>query len=831
MGPESMVVGRRSASGRLGTPAQGHCRSTDHSLDLARLVRFPPLAALARLVSLGALLALVSTDALGQLRRDEPASAVSTFELASRRTDTLPPNERQGVIYGTIVDRTTRDPIPDALLRVTGTSRTARSNETGHFRIPGVASGTRQLTLRRIGYTPLDTTIVVPADDSIRMFIAITQTPQNIGRVVVSVPPQERIEFEQSASPSVLSLSAAAVRSVPAALETDVLRTVQLLPGVAARSDYNAGLNVEGGEPDQNLVLLDGIPILNPFHLGGLFGTFIDGTVERVDLHTAGYGARYGGRMSSVLQVRSAEEARDGVHGTANVSLLSSNATFGGALGSGRGSWNVAARRTYADAFARAAGTRVFPYHFSDGQAHIAYTLPWGTRIAVSGYAGDDVFAGDLAQVQDSTIPGANSVDLRWGNDAAGITLTQALGTSRLTGDSSVLEQRVSASQYSARFDLANGSYAFINGVRQDRVAGSLTRYDRAHTMRAGYDVDRFQAHYKVGVPQVGTAEVQSDQRVTSVGVFVEDEWRVNDRLIVNPGARFETVSGTGWSALSPRISAKYFVAPHTALTAAAGRYAQWVQLSSDENAPLSLLDYWVASDATIPVAYADHYVAGVERWFGMTRFMKLSAFFKPYRGLNAPNPATDPEEPGSEFFRETGLAYGATAFLRQLEVGLLSGWMSYTYGVSRRQRGDTVVAPVHDRRHAVNAELTMRSNGYVVSAHLGYSTGAPYTPVIGEVQNRSYNPITGTWGQRDGLAVYGPRSGRRYPSYQRLDFGVSRTYRLGNANVTPSLNVLNVLNRDNIFAYLTRFNASPPRQTAVQQFPFLPSVGLKVEF
>jgi hypothetical protein len=210
---------------------------------------------------------------------------------------------------------------------------------------------------------------------------------------------------------------------------------------------------------------------------------------------------------------------------------------------------------------------------------------------------------------------------------------------------------------------------------------------------------------------------------------------------------------------------------------------------------------------------------------------VKLNAFFKPYRGLNAPNPATDPEEPGSEFYRETGLAYGATAFLRQLEVGTLAGWISYTYGVSRRERGDTVVAPVHDRRHAVNAVATMRSNGYVVSAHVGYSTGAPYTPVIGEVQNRSYNPITGTWGQRDGLPVYGPRSGRRYPSYQRLDFGVSRTYRLGGANVTPSLNVLNVLNRDNIFAYLTRFNASPPRQTAVQQFPFLPSVGLKVEF
>jgi hypothetical protein len=752
------------------------------------------------------------------------------FEIARPRSDTLAITERQGVIYGRVLDRATRAPIPDALVRVTGTSRGARSSDEGTFRIAAVASGVRRLVIRRIGYTPLDTSIVVPADDSVRVAFALAATAQSIRRVVVSAPPEERVEFEQSSNGSTVSLSAAAVRSVPAALETDVLRTVQLLPGVAARSDYNAGLNVEGGEPDQNLVLLDGIPILNPFHLGGLFGTFIDGTVERVDLHTAGYPARYGGRMSSVLQVRSAEEARDGVHGSANVSLLSSNVTLGGALGSGRGSWNVAARRTYADAFARAADTRVFPYHFSDGQAHFAYTLPTGTRVSVTAYSGDDVFAGDLAQVQDSTIPGANSVDLRWGNDAAGLTLRQALGRGRVRGDSSVIEQHVSASQYSARFDLANGSYAFLNGVRQARVGGSVTRYGRTHLARIGYESDRYDAHYRVGVPQVGTAEVHKDQRLTAIAVFAEDEWRVNDRLIINPGARFENV-GNQWSVVSPRLSVKYFLAPHTALTVGAGRYAQWLQLSTDENAPLSLLDYWVASDNAIPVAYADHYVAGVERWFGMTRFMKLNAFVKPYRGLNAPNPATDPEEPGSEFFRETGLAYGATAFLRQLEVGMLSGWISYTYGVSRRRRGDTIVAPVHDRRHAANAVVTMRSNGYVVSAHLGYSTGSPYTEVIGEVQNRSYNPITGTWGQREGLAVYGPRSANRYPSYQRLDFGVSRVYQLGDATLTPSINVLNVLNRDNVFAYLTRFNASPPRQTAVQQFPFLPSVGLKVEF
>src|SRR5213076_3348049 len=130
----------------------------------------------------------------------------------------------------------------------------------------------------------------------------------------------ERREYATTASIGSVSVTSNELRSTPVFVEPDVLRSVQMLPGVAARSDYTAGFNVRGGESDQNLILIDGFPIYNPYHLGGLFSTFIDPTVHDVTLMTGGFPARYGGRLSSVLDVHSAEDVRGGMHGAAEVS-------------------------------------------------------------------------------------------------------------------------------------------------------------------------------------------------------------------------------------------------------------------------------------------------------------------------------------------------------------------------------------------------------------------------------------------------------------------------------------------------------------------------------
>jgi len=163
----------------------------------------------------------------------------------------------------------------------------------------------------------------------------------------------ERDAFESSPVVGSERVTARTIGAVPNIGEPDVARVVQLMPGVAARNDFSTAFNVRGGESDQNLVMLDGIPIYNPFHVGGLFSTFMDPTVRDVSLLTGAFPARYGGRLSSVLDVTSAEDARSGIHGTVETSVLASTAALGGAFGGGRGTWLLAGRRTYADEVVR----------------------------------------------------------------------------------------------------------------------------------------------------------------------------------------------------------------------------------------------------------------------------------------------------------------------------------------------------------------------------------------------------------------------------------------------------------------------------------------------
>ncbi|HEV3141706.1 MAG TPA: carboxypeptidase-like regulatory domain-containing protein, partial [Vicinamibacterales bacterium] len=368
---------------------------------------------------------------------------------------------RAGTIEGRVLDDSTSEALDNASVAIVGTSLGTGTDSGGTFRIEGVPAGANTIHVRRLGYRPADTTITTrgASRETLRVTVRLHRVPATLQQVLVHGQLAERRTFDAAPNVGTFNLSASAMRSAPAAIQPDVLRAVQLLPGVVARSDFSAGYNVEGGESDQNLVLLDGIPIFNPFHLGGLFGTFIDGAVDRADLIEAGFPARFGGRLSSVLDVASTEESRGGVHGSVETSLLSTSGAVGGGFDGGSGTWDVAARRTYADAIARTFTSRVLPYHFQDVQGRAVYALPWGTRLSVTGFSGVDVLDGTISALRDSTAPGAGVLDFHWGNDVAGVTIAQPIRAGGgLFGDSTVLEQRISSSHFSSTFDIGTGA-------------------------------------------------------------------------------------------------------------------------------------------------------------------------------------------------------------------------------------------------------------------------------------------------------------------------------------------------------------------------------------
>lgn len=760
-------------------------------------------------------------------RRAALAAAAAMFAAA------LPLAAQTGTVRGTITSAVTAGGIPRATVEAGG--RRAVTDDSGRFAIGDVPAGPVRVRAAALGHREASVMVRVAPGAITEVALTLEAAPIRLADVRTEAERSpERARFEETADVGTFSIAGRSFASVPGVGEADVLRVVQLLPGVLARNDYDAGYNVRGGESDQNLVLLDGIPVYNPFHLGGLFGTFIDDAVDRADLNAGGFGAAYGGRLSSVLDVTSREEARSGVHGSAGLSLLASSVTLGGAPGDGRTSWNLAARRTYADLVASQLRDDGFPYYFQDAQAHVMRLLPGGGTLAVTAYAGRDVLDGTFAGVDDSTNIGGGDLRFDWGNALAGATLTLPLRG--LLTDSATLVQRASVTRFTTNLDLGSGSLRFANTVTDLRLGGAITWAAGAHAPTAGYDIVRHDVSYDVRSDQLSATLFTLDQQPLALAAWVEDLWEVTPRLLARAGVRGERVSGSGWSGLSPRVALKYFLTPDVAVTAAGGQYAQWMHAVRDEDLPIRIFDFWVSADEHIPVSRARHLVLGGEGWLGDARFVRLEGFYKAYDRLLEPDPADDPTVRGDEFRDVEGHSYGLDLLVRQMDLGRLSGWMAYTFTVSRRERDGERYAPAQDRRHNLNLVATYRMGGrYVLSGRFGFGTGTPFTAIEGQLVRRTYDPVRGRWdgagGDRETNAEGGDRNAERYPAYHRLDFAILRPIVKPRVTITPYLQLVNAYNRRNVWIYRFDYEDNPPTSEAISQFPILPTIGVTVEW
>jgi hypothetical protein len=666
------------------------------------------------------------------------------------------------------------------------------------------------------------------APDSVRKADSVARRPPvTLPAMRTEAPRVERKLFETLPNVSALSVTAHDLGSAPRFFaEADVLRSLQLMPGIEARNDFTAGMNVRGGEADQNLVLLDGYPVYNPFHFGGLFGTFIDPAVGRVDMRTGGFPAQFGGRLSSVLNVRSAEDDRRGLHGTTEVSLIASTLSLGGALGTG-GSWLVAGRRTYADQAINLVKKNAFPYHFFDLETHVTHTLPGGLRLAATGYGGDDLLHFESSDAGERQ-------RVLWGNRVFGGTLSKAFVN--LLGDSTVAELRVSQSLFDLEAQISGGGFSLSSKVHDVRAAGSLTTYSSAHTYSIGYELAGQQLAYSVNYPIPLFPTDSLSQRVGSMSGYIDDLWHVTPSLMVEGGVRYDGLTTTHSSGIQPRLAVKYFINENLALTAAVGEYAQWIRSLAREDIPLRPVDYWIGSDSLTPMSFARHYVLGVERWVTPARMFRVEGFYKRYSQLLEPNPFDDPLRSGDEFLPVKGWSTGADVLLRQFESGSgrFGGWLSYTYTLnSRADANGNTFFPSQDRRHDVNLVGSWRFPRYTVAARFNLATGTPYTRIVGEFDRLRYNPFNNNYAPDSNLPelqfLAGPRNGERLPLSQRLDVSVTRSVRPGGFAVTPYLSIMNLYNAHNVFGYAFDYTGTPPTRISFPQLPIFPTIGLSM--
>jgi len=289
-----------------------------------------------------------------------------------------------------------------------------------------VAAGEYRLEALRIGFETASREVEVPPGRRIEAdFTLVTEPVALEGISVNAVRSRDRIRFEEEAGVTVRELAGAEIKAIPGLVEADPLRAVEVLPGVVTTSDFSSAFNVRGGSGDQNLILLDGQPVFNPTHLGGFFSVFNGDIVRRAELRSGGFPARYGGRVSSVLDIQS--DPGDGrFQGNGGVSLLAARLALGGGLSEGwrrglglrQANWRFSGRRSYFDQIMRPVVD--FPYHLTDLQGVFEGWTGGGNQIGLTAYSGRDILA--LTNLDPEDFPLRIRWD--WGNDLFGFRFT-----------------------------------------------------------------------------------------------------------------------------------------------------------------------------------------------------------------------------------------------------------------------------------------------------------------------------------------------------------------------------------------------------------------------
>ncbi len=723
-------------------------------------------------------------------------------------------------LRGTVRAAQDSAPVAGALVDVLGDGGRAVTDPEGRFLVPRPA-GALRLAVRVLGFAP-DTVVVSPSADSVEVWLARTAVTLEAleveaGRV------QARVRFEQLAQVSTTTLSSPEIKRVPGVLESDVLRVVQMLPGTVTKNDYSIGYNVRGGESDQNLVLVDGIPVFNPSHLAGLFSTFDPDAIDHADFLTGGFPAGYSGRLSSILDIGLKSGARRFRMGS-QVSLLSSRLYAEGPLPGGS-SFLLSGRRTYMDQVVAAFTSKELPYYFTDLLGKLS--MPTGAgALAVTGYWGRDAFNLNLVSGDSGRVP----VDLawNWGNRFAGATWRQPLGSGRARVDA-----HAAASEYTGTIGLLPDLVRWDNGARL--LTGGLglaLQPGEGHSLQAGAGVEHYRTVDSIVSPALDVTLQRARHQPTVWSAFLDEQWTPGPRFMLRPGVRLEYVPlHQGFVGVAPRVAVKYFLAGQTALTASTGRYYQAIHSIRDQEFPLTLNESWVAADQNIPVARSDHFVLGLESWFGRDVQLTVEAYRKTFNDLVTPNRAQFLDRAGDEYTPATGTSAGLDLMLRR-HAGRVRGWMAYSYTRAWRTSEGLTYPPAHDRRHTFNIVVEAPGPGRSdLTARWSYGSPLPYTAFTGLWYHRVYNITDHIFDDYNEEPVAGPRNGARYPPYNRLDLGLHWAFRKWGASWEPYLQVVNVYNRKNAFIYFFDFESAPPTRTGVSQLPLLPTFGLEIHF
>lgn len=695
-------------------------------------------------------------------------------------------------ISGIITDAETGETLIGANVFIRETGKGMATDRNGYYVLDNVGSDPFTFIVSFLGYVQHEQIISLNANQSKIINVSLKTEVIKLGEVDVTA---EKMVRQFNIQPGKVNLNTRQIKALPSVLEPDIFRTIQALPGVLTQSEFSTGLIIRGGNTDQNLILLDGITVYNPTHLGGVFSNFIVDAVKDAELIKGGYNAEYGGRLSAVLNVTSREGNSNKFDAKFNISILSAQATLEGPIPNG--AWLIAGRRTYFDQILKNTDLNVPPYYFYDLQGHVFTDLTERDRVSVSFYTGiDDFNFEDLG------------MDSYWGNE------TVSLAYRKIFNDLLVGNFLLASSRFFTYFNMGGESGLIEDNKIHDLTASARMTYfqNEKMTWKFGGQVKQLGFNYDNTFGDTTMFEVQ--EAPIEMAVYTKLKWIPNKRLVFEPGFRLN-----GYDAhpdkLFPdvRLGLKYLLTEDRYINFALGNYHQFIMTIQDDFNP-TLLDFWMAIDQSVDPGKSIQVVLGYEEYIGLVYKIQIEAYYKDLKNMLTfveTRASTDEllsDDKLSDIFDVAdGYAYGLELFA-QKKHGRLNGWISYTYSISRKILGGAEYYTNWDRRHAFNIIGNFNINKkWTLNWQWAYQSGQAFTPIEGfYVTNLDYS--------FDNMhssfsTIPGSRNSGRYIPFHRLDLGVVRNFKFKKFTMDLYLQVINSYNRDNIFRYIYHVGSS----------------------
>ncbi len=727
-------------------------------------------------------------------------------------------------VSGFVRDARTGETLLLANVLITDTAAGTATNNAGYYTLTNLDPGSYTLRFSYIGYEESDKTIELSAGERLRLDVDLVPQDFVVGEVVVTARAEVDEEIQ---SLGVAQLKTDLVRSLPAILEADVFRSLQLLPGVKAASDYSSGLYVRGGSPDQTLILLDRTTVYNPSHFFGFFSTFNPDAVKDVRLYKGGYPAEYGGRLGAVVDIYNKDGNRNETRGRLSVGLLASRAIVEGPYK--YGSWMFAVRRSTLEpllSVLRGQDVEGIPdsFYFVDTNGKINVDVSRNDRVSVAFYAGQDALL--LPFLDDA------SVDLEYGNR------TVSLNWTHIFSDRLFSNFTATSSRYFSRpvFEIAGTPISRSNNVYDQSVKGDFEYIaGNNHELSGGF----WSGLFTFRLRDEFDGEESLFKRIQSPysAVYIQDTFRPDPRWKITAGLRANYFAEGSYLRFEPRFSVDRILGTDARLQVGYGRYYQFLTLITSELFTGS--DIWLTTDTGVPPSYGDQVVAGIKST--LTRGVRLDfeIYYRSMRDLFELDPRLA-DASGLEYadlFRfGKGFAYGAEAYLEKAS-GRLNGFAAYTIGITRRRFPDfpnvgeeRFYPPKYDRTHDLNVVANYRlSKRWTLTGVFAAATGQAYTR-----PRSQYRIMDNPLGSEIKNVLVSPFNADRLPAYHRLDIGASLFGRFfGFADYELQLQVLNVYNRRNIWFYFFEFeDDNSVNRTEVPMLPVpIPNISFTLNF